>query len=82
MVKHQKVLEYYENDRRFTEVIDKPTRAVNSSMSRIDVILCTNLNTTSKHGVDVSIFEKCHHGIIYDNINITVLLPSIYFCEV
>ena len=57
--------------------MDKPTHAVNSSMSCIDLIFCTNLNVISKHGVDVIIFDKCHHDIIYGKINIRVPLPPI-----
>ena len=51
-------------------MIDKPTHVVNSSMSCTDHIFYTNLNVISKHGVDVSIFDKCHHDIIYGKINI------------
>ena len=43
----------------YTQIIGKPTHAVNSSMSCIDLIFCTNINVISKHGVDVSIFDKC-----------------------
>ena len=51
-------------------------------MSYIDLIFCTNLNVISKHGVDVSIFDKCHHDIIYGKINIRVPVPPIYVREV
>ena len=51
-------------------------------MSFIDHIFYANLNVISKHGVDVSILDKCHHDIIYGNINIRVPLPPIYFREV
>ena len=37
----------------YTQIIDKPAHVVNSSMSCIDLIFCTNLNVISKHGVDV-----------------------------
>ena len=46
-------------------------------MSCIDLVLCTNLNVTSKHGVDVSTFDKCHHEVIYGKISILVPLPPI-----
>ena len=51
-------------------------------MSCIDLIFCLNLNVISKHGVDVSVFEKCHHDIVYGEINILVPLPPIYVREV
>ena len=58
------------------------THPVNSSMSCIDFISCTTLNVISKHGVDVTIFDKCHHNIIYGKINIRVPLPPTYVREV
>ena len=39
-------------------------------MSCIDLVI-------SKHAVDVSIFYKCYHNIIYGKINIHITLPSI-----
>ena len=51
-------------------------------MSCIDLVYCTNLNVISKHGVDVSIFDKCHHDIIYDRINTRVPFLAIYSREV
>ena len=49
----------------YNQIIDKPTHVINTSMSCIDLILCTNQSVISNHGVDVSIFDKCHHNIIY-----------------
>ena len=66
----------------YTQVIDKPIHAVNSLMSCIDLIFCTNQNVISKHEVDVSIFDKCHHDKIYAKINNRVPLPPINVCEV
>ena len=47
-------------------------------MSCIDLIFCTNQSAVSNYGVDVAIFDKCHHNIIYVNINIHVPLPPIF----
>ena len=47
-------------------------------MPCIDLIFCTNQSVISNHGVDVSIFDKCYHNIIYCKINILVPLPPIY----
>ena len=66
----------------YTQIMDKPTHAVNSYMSCIDLIFCNNLNVISKQGVDVTIFDKCHHDIIYGRINIHVPLPPTYVHEV
>ena len=51
-------------------------------MSCTDLIFCTNQSVISNHGVDVAIFDKCHHNIIYGKINIHVPLPPTYVREV
>ena len=51
-------------------------------MSCIDLIFCTNQSVISNYGVDVSIFDKCHHNIIYGKLNIRVPLPPTYVREV
>ena len=66
----------------YNQIIDKPTHVINTSMSCIDFIFCTNQSVISNHGVDVSIFDKCHHNIIYGKINIRVPLPPAYVQEV
>ena len=66
----------------YIQIIAKSPLAVSSSMSCIDLIFCTNLNVISKHSVDVSTFDKCHHDIIYGKINNGVNLPPIYVREV
>ena len=49
----------------YSQIIDKPTHIVNNSMLCIDLIFYINTNVISKHGVDVSIFEKCHRNVIF-----------------
>ena len=66
----------------YSQIIDKPTHILNNSKSCIDLIFCTNKNIISNYGVDVSIFEKCHHNIIFGKINISVPLPPVYVREV
>ena len=51
-------------------------------MSCIDLIFCTSQNLISKYGVDASIFDKCHHNIIYGKIDIRVPLQAKYVREV
>ena len=46
----------------------------------IDLIFCTNQSVISNHGVDVSIFDKCHYNIIYVKINICAPLLQ-HMCE-
>ena len=51
-------------------------------MSCIDLTFSTNQNLISKYGVDASIFDKCHHNIIYGKIDIHVPLPPKYVREI
>ena len=51
-------------------------------MSCIDLTFCTNTNVISKHGVDVTIFEKCHHNIIFGKTDIHVPLQPVYIRKV
>ena len=66
----------------YAQIIDKPTHILNNSMPCIDLIFCTNKNIRSNHGVDVSIFDKCHHNITFGKIDIRVPLPPIFVREV
>ena len=66
----------------YTQIIDKPTHVINNSMSCIDLIFCTNENVILKYVVDASIFDKCNHNIIYDNIDIHVFFPPKYVREI
>ena len=59
----------------YKQIINKPTHIVNNSSSCTDLIFCNNLNLFSNYGVDLSLFEKCHHNIIFGKINIRILLP-------
>ena len=54
----------------YKQIINKPTHTVN------------NFNIISNYVVGLSIFEKCHHNIIFRNINIRIPLPLSYVCEV
>ena len=65
----------------YSQIIDKPTHIANNSMSSIYLIFCTNTNVISKRGIDVSIFEKYHHNIIFSKIVIRVPLPPAYVRE-
>ena len=66
----------------YKQIIDKPTHIVNNSMSCTEFLFCTNQNTSSNYGVDVSIFDKCHRNIIFGKVNIRVSLPPVYIREV
>ena len=49
----------------YKQIINKPTRIVNNSSSCIDFLFCNNLNLIANYGVNLSLFENCHHNIIF-----------------
>ena len=63
----------------YTQIIDKPTHVTNNSMSCIDIVFCTNESVVSNR---ISIFDTCHHDIIYGNINIYLPLPPTYVQQI
>ena len=48
----------------YIQFINKPTHIVNNSFSCIYLIFCNKPNLIANYGVDLSIFEKCHHNNI------------------
>ena len=62
----------------YTQLINKPTHIRKESSSCIDLIFATSPNLIRETGIELSIFEKCHHGLIYGIINFKVPLPQPY----
>ena len=54
-------------------MIDKPTYYINKSLSYIDLIFSSNVNLTKNFEVEQSLYKKCHHNIIYGNLNFNTL---------
>ena len=67
---------------RYEQIINEPSHTENNLFSCIDLIFCNNLNIISNYVVNLSIFEKCHHNIIFEKINIRIPLPPSYVREV
>ena len=61
-------------------MIDKSTHYINGSSSCINLIFSSNVNLRKNSGVEQSLYETCHHNIIYINFNIP--LPPPYFREI
>ena len=49
----------------YKQIINKPTHIVNNSSSCNDLIFCNNLKLLSNYVVDLLLFEKCHHNIVF-----------------
>ena len=66
----------------YSQLINKPTHVSKESSSCIDLIFATSPNLIRETGVELSIFEKCHHNLIYGIIDFKVPLPPPYLREV
>ena len=66
----------------YSPLIDQPTHITKESSSCIDLIFTSNPSFISASGVELSLYEKCHHNLIYGKINFNVPLPQPYIREV
>ena len=66
----------------YSQLIDQPTRITKESSSCIDLIFPSNPSFISASGVELSLYKKCHHNLIYGKINFNVPLPPPYIREV
>ena len=56
----------------YNQLINKPIHVTKESSSCIDLIFATYPNLIRETGVELSIFEKCHHNLIYGIIGFRV----------
>ena len=66
----------------YSQLIDQTTHITKESSSCIDLIFTSNPSFISASGVELSLYEKCHHNLIYGKINFNVPLPPPYIREV
>ena len=60
----------------YSQLIDQPTHITKEPSSCIGLIFTSNPSFISASGVELSLYEKCHHNLIYGKINFNVpLLP-------
>ena len=59
----------------YTQIINQPTYITKKSCSCIDLVFTTSPNLISNTGVDLSLFDKCHHSLIYVIIGFKVTFP-------
>ena len=68
---------------RFTQLIDEPTNfEPNKRKTCIDLVFSSQPNLISESGVHPSLFQTCHHQIIYAKIDLYFYLPPPYEREV
>ena len=60
------------------QIIKEPTRILKNSYSCIDIIFTTQPNMVSESGVYYSLYQNCHHQIIFAKFNLKIYYPSLY----
>ena len=63
----------------YSQMINKPTHFINELSSFIDLIISSNTSFVKDCGSEMSIYEKCHHNIIYVTLHFDVPLPPSYY---
>ena len=61
----------------YSQLIDQPTHITKESSSCIDLIFTSNPSFINASGIELSLYEKWHHNLIYGkiNLNVPLLLP-------
>ena len=62
----------------YTHLVDQPTRVISNSSFCIDLVFASNPNVICNSGVELSLFDKCHHSLIFGELNFMVRLPLTY----
>ena len=63
-------------------MIGQLTHVMNGKSSCIDLLFTTNSKLPCDVGVERTIYNKCHHNIIYRSLNLNIPLPTPYYREV
>ena len=63
-------------------MIGQPKYIMNDKSSCIDLLCTTNSKLLCDVGVHETIYDKCHHNIIYGSLNLIIPLPPPYYREV
>ena len=66
----------------YSQLINQPTHIIKDSLSCIDLIFRSNPNLIYSSGVEMSLFEKCYHNIVYGKIDFKIPIPPPYMREV
>ena len=66
----------------YSQLINQPTHITKDSLSCIDLIFTSNPNLMNSSGVEMLLFEKCHHNIVYGKIDFKIPIPPRYIWEI
>ena len=64
------------------QIIDAPTHVLPNSASCIDLIFLSAMDLIIDSGVLPSLFPRCHHHLVFTNLNFKVSFPPAYKCRV
>ena len=64
----------------YTQMIGEPAHIMNDKSSCIDLLFTTNNKLL--YDAEQTVYNKCHHNIIYGSLNLNILLPPSYYREV
>ena len=62
--------------------MNQPTHIPKGSLSCIELIFTSNPNLINSSGVEMSLFEKYHHNIVYGKIDFQIAILPLYMREV
>lgn len=62
----------------YNQTIKTPIHFSSSSSSCIDLVFSSNMSYLTT-GMEQSVYNKCHHNIIYGKLNFGILLPLPYY---
>ena len=66
----------------YSQLINQPTHITKDYFTCIDLIFTSNPNLINSSGVEMSLFEKCHHNIAHGKIDFKISIPPPYMREV
>ena len=66
----------------YSQIINQPTHVTKESSSCIDLVFATSPNLINNTGVDLSLFDKCYHSLIYGITDFKVPFPPPHLREV
>ena len=66
----------------YTQLSEKPTHFFSGGCSCIDHIFCNKPELNSEYGTDNSLFQTCHHNLIFGKIHAKIPVTPAYSREV
>ena len=63
---------------RYIQLIDQTVHVINNSSACIELVFASNLNIIFFSGVELFLFDKGHHNLIFGELNFMIPLPPTY----